>query len=431
MAEEPDGSQSFEASGRMSASPDPATQGTSSTAGRPHVSVAGSMASRPRVSVVSSLRLPAPRFQNPLIPPPAFNAASAAHLRASSASLSVAPRVPRMEMSAFAHVPASASLPAYEGAYEQPFASAAHSFRSSFPGGWVPEYNRLPAPEYSPSQWYTSPPASLAPNPFAVHQAQAAFQVQPPQAHAPVAAHFPPAPPPPLAFPPGLAFPQANPFAAAAPVFDDRMYAMKRLHDEVRAEREVEAKYRKLGQITSAEPVARARIAQLQYSASKIAEMDRAASVLASRFPADAYPDVAAFATAHSTAASDGVRALTIVMCALARPELGEPEMVRAASRALSKDLSDFSSISGLSSALEDEIEKREAAIAAAAQRAVQRDTSHLTCHICSQVGHIAPYCPSKGKAGKEKQGAVPRAATATPKATAAAVPPEPTAPAS
>ncbi len=89
MAEEPDGSQSFEASsGRTSASPDPATQGTSSTAGRPHVSVAGSMASWPRVSVASSLRLPAPRFQNPLIPPPAFNASSAAHPRARSASLS-------------------------------------------------------------------------------------------------------------------------------------------------------------------------------------------------------------------------------------------------------------------------------------------------------------------------------------------------------
>ncbi len=220
-------------------------------------------------------------------------------------------------------------------------------------------------------------------------------------------------PPPPLPYPPAAwNFPQAP-----QPVFDDgRAAAIKRFREEFRAERAVEEKYRRLSQFTAFDPIARARLAQLQYTVGKLAEMDRSAVILASQFPEQQFPQVAAFAAQHRAAANDGTRSLFIVMSALARPELGEPEMVRAATRAMAKDLPDFSAVSGVSAALEEEIEKRETALAAAAARA-----QPVTCHACFQVGHIAPNCPNRASKPQQTQPtkpAVPR--TTKPKPVAA-----------
>ena len=247
---------------------------------------------------------------------------------------------------------------------------------------------------------------------------QAAHPAAPlPQAAAPAL----PQQPPPQFAPPPQPFPPQPPRAPPPPLVEDpRLFAVKRFHDEYRAERAIDAKYRRMPTIAPTDPIARSRVTQLQYVASKFADMDRSAAVLASQYPPERFPDIAAFAEAHSAAAEDGVRSLFIVMSALARPELGEPEMVRAATRALSKDLHDFSSVSGVSATLEEEIEKRESALQAAALRA-QRDMSTMTCHICNQVGHIATYCPQK-KTKSSKQATTPIPATSKSKSD----PPEP-----
>lgn len=208
-----------------------------------------------------------------------------------------------------------------------------------------------------------------------------------------------------------------------------QLRAMKRLHDESVAEREVTTKYRKLAGVSSTDPVTQARISQMQYATSKFAEVERLATVMAKQLPPGSEEGLTSYATQIRSAADSGARALAITMFAVARgPELGEGFVVRAAGRAMNKDIADFSATAGISSVLDEEFEKRETALATAkttatgAARTPNPNHKDLTCHICNRVGHIAMNCIRDAPTARPKTKA-PAAAQS------ASAPPEPSPP--
>ena len=177
---------------------------------------------------------------------------------------------------------------------------------------------------------------------------------------------------------------------------------VKRMLDEIGAERETLERYRRTAPLSSSDSTTQARIGQLQYAAGKMAECARSANFLQRQLSGNA--EVTAQTGVIRHAAESGTKALNIVMAAWARgPELGHDFVVRAASKAMAKDLDDFHSVTGFSAALAEELDKRESALASKlamappGQQPQQRFNAQLQCSNCAGLGHVAPACSSKG----------------------------------
>ena len=234
--------------------------------------------------------------------------------------------------------------------------------------------------------------------------------------------------PPPVATPLGTDYESAG----ARRDGEHQLHSMKRLYDETVAEREILTKYRKMSQVASSDPVASARIAQLQYVSAKLADVERVAAVMARQMPAGTSAELAAYPAQIRAAADSGARALAIAISAVARgPDLGDVFVVRAAGRAMTKDISDYGTVSGVSSLLDEEFEKRESVMAATAAKssgATARTVAgpnprhrDLTCHTCGRVGHIMSDCQRDSLRTAANRVLKPKAATD--------LPPEPHAP--
>ena len=172
--------------------------------------------------------------------------------------------------------------------------------------------------------------------------------------------------------------------------------------NQARVEREIESKYRRVASTTSQDPTTQSRLSQLQYATSKFADLECAAQVM--ELDEQVGADVIASASAMRRSAQDGARALCIAMHAIARgPELGHDYVVRAASKALSKDLGDFNSLTGVSASLLEEFEKHEERSsgkdAHKSGASARPNGQQGTCYFCRLPGHVAAACPSAERA--------------------------------
>ena len=186
--------------------------------------------------------------------------------------------------------------------------------------------------------------------------------------------------------------------------------------DEAEADRQVTEKYRRMAQPTSTDHETQVRIAQLQYPVSKLVDIERAATVMIRHFSAS--PDVVALATTIKTAAIAGTQALGIAMHAMVRgPELGQAVVARAAMKALSKDIPDFSALTGVSVTLMEELDKsavvKGSEIGARPVRA---------CYTCGSTTHLAFACTSPHAQDKSSSSRTSKPSTRTTDAR----PPEP-----
>ena len=197
------------------------------------------------------------------------------------------------------------------------------------------------------------------------------------------------------------------------------------------------SKMRRTTGLASTDPTTQQRLSHMQYASGKLGEIVRSASFLERQYGDD--PEMPEHARELRKTAEDGMRALGIAMSAAARgPDLGHEFVVRAATRAIAKDLTDFSPTMGFSATLAEELDKREQYLATkvvTAGPAPQAATGEsgggpLLCHNCGGRGHFTPTCTSKGGgmyaaylASQQQQGKPKRKADEPQPAVAAAPP--------
>ncbi|MFN0318605.1 MAG: hypothetical protein ACKVQA_26565 [Burkholderiales bacterium] len=186
---------------------------------------------------------------------------------------------------------------------------------------------------------------------------------------------------------------------------------MKRALDTFEAEREIEEKYRTMNAAptVAADEASRTRSMLMQYPAAKFARVEYSAAVLEKRFGGDA--EIAALAGEIRRQAGYGAFALSVVLQATAAVR-GQGQggvslegAMRAASRALTKDLPDFAGLSSISPSLQEELERQESrAPRTAGVGARTTAMPHITCFNCYQRGHFMDQCTAPPRPPGQQQ---------------------------